>query len=191
MLIFFRFVLDQFLSTGECCHDNLTFSFYVSKQITIPLVFFEPVITKYSKTSSKKRHFHIWKTKNENFGDWKKTENLFTFLKLFLKYRKWTKINVQFSFLKKSFKSFFSCFFVFLFWDIKWIYKIISGNIRMYQKTQQSIRKNAIFWTFFHFFWILDILKNKKKLWNGPKKRASALFLYFCPGESINGKWFF
>ena len=42
MPFFFRFDLDRFLSTGECCHDILTFSIYGSKQITFPLVFFDP-----------------------------------------------------------------------------------------------------------------------------------------------------
>jgi hypothetical protein len=37
-------------------------------------------------------------------------------------------------------------------------------NAEMLEKAQQSIRKNAIFGTFFRFFWILDILKNKKNL---------------------------
>ena len=94
------------------------FLFCVSKQITNPLVFFEPVFAKYSKTSSKKRHFYIWKTKNAIFGDWKKTEIFFIFLKLFFNFEIWTKINVQFSFLKKSFKSFYFRFFWFLILDI-------------------------------------------------------------------------
>jgi hypothetical protein len=37
-------------------------------------------------------------------------------------------------------------------------------NAEMLEKAQQSIKKNAILGTFFHFFWILDILKNKKNL---------------------------
>jgi hypothetical protein len=145
MLIFFLFVLDRFLSTGECSHDILTFSksvskqitfplvffdphdaprrfskhsfflFFVSKQITNPLVFFDSVIAKYSKTSPKKQYFVDWKTKKAILGGWKKTENIFIFLKLFFNFRKWTKINVHFSFLKKSFKSFFPGFFRFLF----------------------------------------------------------------------------
>ena len=50
----------------------------------------------------------------------------------------------------------------------------------MLEKMVQSIRKNAIFGTFFRFFWIFGHFKKSKKtsIWT-EKKRASALFSVF------------
>jgi len=76
-------------------------------------------------------------------------ENIFIFLKLFFKFEKWTKINVQFSFFKKSFKSFFFIFFCFYF-EAQNV-EIISmlHNAITLEKMVQSIRKIAIFRIFF------------------------------------------
>ena len=41
-LVFFVPFLDRFASAGRCSHVILTFCFFVSKQITFPLVFFDP-----------------------------------------------------------------------------------------------------------------------------------------------------
>ena len=61
-------------------------------------------------------------------------------------------------------------------------------NAEMLKKMVQSIRKNAIFGTFFRFFWILDILKSPKKRVNGPKKNEhKRFFLCFQKNESICG----
>ena len=42
MLFFFRFILDRIVSAGRCSRDILSFSIFVSKQVTFPLVFFDP-----------------------------------------------------------------------------------------------------------------------------------------------------
>ena len=42
MLFFFLFILDRIVSAGRCSRDILTFSNFVSKQVTFPLVFFDP-----------------------------------------------------------------------------------------------------------------------------------------------------
>ena len=58
----------------------------------------------------------------------------------------------------------------------------------MLEKMPQSIRKNEIFWIFFRFFQILDILKSPKKRVFGPKKNEHKhFFLCFQNNESICG----
>uniref|UniRef100_A0A6C0F0V8 Uncharacterized protein n=1 Tax=viral metagenome TaxID=1070528 RepID=A0A6C0F0V8_9ZZZZ len=42
-LVFFQSIWDRFVSAGRCSHDILTFPNSESKQVTIPLVFFDPV----------------------------------------------------------------------------------------------------------------------------------------------------
>ena len=42
-LVFLKSILDRFVSAGRCSRVNLTFSNSESQQVTIPLVFFDPV----------------------------------------------------------------------------------------------------------------------------------------------------
>jgi hypothetical protein len=51
-------------------------------------------------------------------------------------------------------------------------------NTEIIEKAPQSIRKNAIFWTFFRFFRFWTFLKSEKKRVNGPKKTSISGFYY-------------
>jgi hypothetical protein len=64
-------------------------------------------------------------------------------------------------------------------------------NTEILEKAPQSIRKNAIFRTFFRFFSILDILKKCKKTskWT-EKNEHQHFFSCFSKNESICGKTF-
>ena len=42
-LVFLKSILDRFVSAGRCSRDVLTFSISESIQVTIPLVFFDPI----------------------------------------------------------------------------------------------------------------------------------------------------
>jgi predicted membrane channel-forming protein YqfA (hemolysin III family) len=63
-------------------------------------------------------------------------------LKLFFNFEIWTKINVQFSFFKKSFKIFILVFFRFFISRIKCMFMSILYNTEILEKVVQSIRKN-------------------------------------------------